>query len=505
MMRHGVITVYLSLTLAVMLSLILVSMESVRVTVIRTASSRYADLAAEMLFSGYTRPAAEQYGLFVLDAGKDKGRLSVFDTFLGLNMKENRVFSMSGEPGESRVCETITLRDRQWKPMLDQIERCQLYKLGEEGLAGAGSFLREMGTGGAQEASDAFAQSLESRGADAEDRQKAQDEGEEKEDKKDQEKAPPMPDPRPGITSLLKRGLLEAVMEGRSVSDKAVSTGDCSYQVRADGIGRQVWNFMDYRKASQAVRDQEQLELPGGLLWAGSRELLLCSYVLDHFRTFSAEGEEGKGEHVLDYEAEYIICGGSTDRANLEAVTARLFALRTMCNLAYLYTSPARGGMLEEAVGMMALSSIPVVGSLLKLLLMLCWACAESLVDCTALTRGKKVPMMKSDSSWNLSLEQLVSLALGETGPGDLVKDGSSGLDYKQYLFLLLLLQNREKKLIRMTQIMEKNIRLTKGYEDFSFANCITGASFTGEVSVRERFFRHPGQVICTYMTAYQY
>ncbi len=111
MMKRGVITVYLSLVMAVTLSLILVSLESVRVTVLQTAAARYADMAAEMVFSGYSRPAAERYGLFVLDAGDARNRLSVFDTFLGLNMKEGRVFSLSGAPGESTVSKTVTMRD----------------------------------------------------------------------------------------------------------------------------------------------------------------------------------------------------------------------------------------------------------------------------------------------------------------------------------------------------------------------------------------------------------
>jgi hypothetical protein len=70
---------------------------------------------------------------------------------------------------------------------------------------------------------------------------------------------------------------------------------------------------------------------------------------------------------------------------------------------------------------------------------------------------------------------------------------------------MLLALQSREKKLVRMTQVMEKNIRLTEGYDSFSFANCVTGAVFSGTVSVKDRFFRHPGQVSCSFRAAYQY
>ena len=502
MMKRGVITVYLSLVMAVMLSLILVSLESVRVTVLRTASSRYADMAAEMVFSGYTRPAAERYGLFVLDSGPSGSRLSAFDTFLGLNMKEGRVFSLNGAPERSTVSETVTLRDHGWKGLIDQVERCELYTLGEEGLASAGSFIKNLNTSSAGDTQDAFTGNLSSSGAGADAALSAAEE-EEKEEKEEKEEAS-MPDPRPGIAALLKRGLLNTVMEGKSVSSEVIHAADCSYQIAADRPDRKIWDFMNYHRAVQTLQGQDSSGLSGGLLRTGRQDLLLCTYITDHFRMLTG-GKAADGEHVLEYEAEYILCGSSEDRVNLENTMTRLFALRTMCNLAYLYTSASKGGMLEEAAAMMALSSIPAVGALIKLLLMLCWACAESLVDCTALARGEKVPMMKTDATWNLSLQQLITLASGGAGPGAMIRDGKSGLGYQQYLFILLALQSREKKMVRMTQIMEKNIRLTEGYDSFSFANCVTGAVFSGTVFVKERFFRHPGQVSCSFQAAYQY
>ena len=501
MMKRGVITVYLSLVMAVMLSLILVSLESVRVTVIRTASSRYADMAAEMVFSGYTRPAAERYGLFVLDAGESRSRLSAFDTFLGLNMKEGRVFSLAGDPDKSTVSETVSLRDHGWRGLMDQIMRCELYTLGEEGLAKAGSFIKNVNTSSAGDTQDAFADNLSSSGAGADAALAAAEEKDEKEEKKEEVS---LPDPRPGIAALLKQGLLDIVMEGKPVSSGSVHTADCSYQIAADRTGRKIWDFMNYHRAVQTLQEQDRSGLTGDLLRTGQQDLLLCTYITDHFRMLTG-GKAEDGGHVLEYEAEYILCGSSEDRVNLENTMMRLFTLRTMCNLAYLYTSPSKGGMLEEAAAMMALSSIPAVGTVIKLLLMLCWACAESLVDCTALARGEKVPMMKTDASWNLSLQQLITLASGGAGPGSMIRDGKSGLSYQQYLFILLALQSREKKLVRMTQLMEKNIRLAEGYRSFSFANCVTGAVFSGTVFVKDRFFRHPGKVSCSYQAAYQY
>ena len=508
MTRRGVITVYLSLVTALMLSLILVSLESVRVAVIRTAAGRSADLAAEMVFSAYTRPAADRYGLFVLNAGDEQKRLSVFDEYLRLNLQETggRLFALQAEAGACSAVSFTGLRDHGWQELTEQITRCQLYTFGEKGLSGAGSFLQGNSVGNAEDLQDSFARSLLERGYDA-DSAAAQEEKKEKgqEEKESEDTLPAMTDPRPGIGRLLKGRLTDVILEGRPVSGKSVNFSDCSYQTGADRPGKVVRNFMNYHSAAQSLKKQELPAFSGSIANAAAQDLILCAYILEYFRTFDGKQPAAEGEHVLDYEAEFILCGSGTDRTNLESALTRLFALRTACNLAYLYTSPGKGAALGEAVSMLAVTALPAVGSLIRLLLMLCWACAESLVDCAALTQGKKVPVMKSDATWNLSMAGLIQLATGEAGPGSMIRDGSSGLDYEQYLFLLLLMQNREKRLIRMTQIMEKNIRTADGYQDFAFKNCITGAVFSGEAAVKPRYFRHPLPVRIPYAAAYQY
>ena len=53
MMKKGVMTVYFSLVFMLVMSFLLVLLESDRLYILRTEGERYADMAAEMVFAGY--------------------------------------------------------------------------------------------------------------------------------------------------------------------------------------------------------------------------------------------------------------------------------------------------------------------------------------------------------------------------------------------------------------------------------------------------------------------
>ena len=52
MMKKGVMTVYFSLVFMLVMSFLLVLLESDRLYILRTEGERYADMAAEMVFAG---------------------------------------------------------------------------------------------------------------------------------------------------------------------------------------------------------------------------------------------------------------------------------------------------------------------------------------------------------------------------------------------------------------------------------------------------------------------
>ena len=95
---------------------------------------------------------------------------------------------------------------------------------------------------------------------------------------------------------------------------------------------------------------------------------------------------------------------------------------------------------------------------------------------------------MKDRNTWNMSVEQLLHAAAGGGKASEYFKSGTKGWDYHQYLMLFLMLTPTEKKIIRMTQLIENNVWLMKGYENFQLKNCAVKASFSGKIDVTPLF-----------------
>ena len=103
-------------------------------------------------------------------------------------------------------------------------------------------------------------------------------------------------------------------------------------------------------------------------------------------------------------------------------------------------------------------------------------------MDVRQLFSGKKVPLIKGEGEWNLSLENALGLTVdavsGMAGEGNSSdNEGESGLSYEDYLRLLLYITPLEEKTGRCMNLVEMNIRKVAGYENFCLDQCV--AAFT--------------------------
>ncbi len=521
MMRRGVLTVYLSIVLLLMVSFVLVLLESARVYVIGTMTERYADMAGEMLFSAYVRPLADRYGLFVLDAGEDGAGLRHFEDYLRMNLEKNtsvgsRIFDLHGVIQEMTVGKTVSLNDEDWKSMKSQIERYEKYAMGEKGLQELQNVIGQLTQTDLADVVEDYKDDLSSDGQsmDAALARKAEQDAKDSDNSMNENESvaepavPTVTDPRPGISRWLKSGLLELAMGDRSVSNRVIRNGQCSYQASESKKWSIVDRFERYGDVTTALNSQKFPDKLKKGIEEQKTQLIVNLYILDRFHQLCSTEKSGEDHELfaLDYEVEYILYGHTSDRENLESAITGIFALRTLLNLVYLYTSQGKGEILENIVDALSVAAvIPVIGQVVKLLLMICWSAAEAVVDCAALADRRKVPLMKNDSSWNLTMSQLLAIGKNGGNAADYVRDGTKGLSYENYLLILLLLTPAEEKMIRMTQLMETNIRLMEGYEDFCFSRCITAAEFEGTVRLLPVFWQHPEALCHHYHVAYGY
>ena len=126
MMKKGVMTVYFSLVFMLVMSFLLVLLESDRLYILRTEGERYADMAAEMVFAGYIQPLADYYSLFGVNNGEKNSQLEKFDDYLKLNItgegKTKRLFQMAGAIEEVEVDEWTGFKDNDWKALMEQVK-----------------------------------------------------------------------------------------------------------------------------------------------------------------------------------------------------------------------------------------------------------------------------------------------------------------------------------------------------------------------------------------------
>lgn len=215
------------------------------------------------------------------------------------------------------------------------------------------------------------------------------------------------------------------------------------------------------------------------------RTLLINEYVFLYFDSFMEKSREAGLPEVrtLAYEQEYMLGGKTTDRENLKTVAERLLAVRGALNLLYLLSSPEKKSSADALAAAISAGSAPVQVVLSFFILSL-WAFGESVSDLRILFSGGKVPVWKSEMSWKLELDELLSLEFLKSD----AEKGGQGYDYEDYMRVLFLMQDRQQKNFRMMDLIEWNVRTRQ--KDFSIASCAREFEIKTEVLQRHMFFQ---------------
>lgn len=203
-------------------------------------------------------------------------------------------------------------------------------------------------------------------------------------------------------------------------------------------------------------------------------KLLFDEYLAESFTNAVPEEEDAGAEkdRSLDYEIEYILAGRSSDEENLESVLFRIFLIRMALNYTFLLTDTEKQGEAELlALAISAVLLMPEAVEGVKQLVIAAWSAGESVVDIRTLLSGKRTALVKTSENWQTSLSSLFRLGDDSRQEGS---DIQGGICYKDYLRMLLFLENTDEITMRALDRAEENLRTEQQLDHFRADQCIT-------------------------------
>lgn len=442
--RSGQITIWLSLSFLVFLSLYIVCLDSVQKQYQRQKAEQAVEAGMFSLFSEFEPHLLEDYGLFYIDTSflGGKERTDEICSHLWKFIKNNSTgFNGSDLEGLKlqgvNVKNLIRATDGDGSVFYRQAIQVMKEKTGAslaEDWVWQETFREE-----AEEDARRFQEDCETYEGNVENY-----ESEDEEEGLDEEVLR-----WDGLRDSFT--LRAALPDTAEISDRALNPEKCpSMRSLSEGTGK--------ADGSEDQLIQKQ--------WFIS---YLCEY-FTHAQERFAEKREGG---YMDYQMEYVICGKASDRENLEQVIQKILIMREGVNYVFLITHPEYSEKAETLAGLLAgfTGSASLIKSL-KHLILLSWACGESLAEVRQLLGGYELSAVKTEEDWQVPLSGLLEL-IKDPGKYDEQTERQQGTDYETYLRLLLSMKPARELAMRSLDMIEGEIQLQDGCGHIHLDHCV--------------------------------
>ena len=490
MKKRGEITVFFSLIFVCILSLILGLLESARTTGARLYGQMAADSAASSVMSHYNRNLWDLYGILFLETESTDALEPLFSEHLEYYLDQKNWYPMELEQVQITARERMTedggiwleqealsyVKSRfvdvaeQWLDHASTAEQLGIYEDRRTWLrqtwTNMEDALEEMKTEKEEDRDDGGG--LGEDGIKEDNPENGNDNDRDVDDEEDEEEQVEVDwdavNTVQRLTSLLQGSLAAKLLpEGVEISKRNVSL---------TGI-----------PSKNKTRIREETKSDENLGQYLIDQIGVNEYCRMKFDSFLSRCQRAVplDRQPLLYEQEYLLCGESSDRANLLETAEKLLALRSAFNLLSLSGSSAMRAEADLLALTISGGYVPLQ-SVLSVLLLSLWALGEAFVDVKHLLRGDPVPFWKEEGQWNLDLDGLLSFAFLDDLPGS----RTDGEDYQDHLRILFLMMDRAERNFRMMDVIQWNLRTIQ--EDFSVRDCIHRIEVNGKLMEQHVF-----------------
>ena len=467
----GYLTVYMALTLTIVLSLCLTLIEGARQNAVFLEAECVTDIGLNSVLAEYHKELLAQFHMFAIDSsyGREHPQVAFtqdhLETYISRNLSREDVLldwllyrdflGMKADGVSVGKVRYLTdgrggvFRRRAAEVMLDEANLTLLQDLHDWMDTVESDQLTERDIAAEKKKLDKKLKSYD---------------GEEKQISETEWITIDVTNPTDYLEKIRKKGILSWVVDVEKLSDKTLSEGNL--------ISLRMWSTR-YNQGNLAledpfvVTDQAIAGSDAADAWGRHLErVLFQEYLMRYLGNYRNLSD--KEETALAYQIEYILVGKESDQANLQGCVEMLFALREVSNTVYIFSDTEKrniakvlGTALASAMG------ISEAAQVVEKILLFGWAFAESIVDVKCLMAGGRVPLTKTSDSWNLELKNALK-----------IKDVSSfssteGLSYEDYLRILLTVEKEDVLTVRAMDMVEADIRLTTGNSAFRIDGCI--------------------------------
>ena len=457
------LTVYLALSLTALLAVVMALYAGVKKNTIRTEEEFALDTAGYSALAEYDRELLKQYDLLFIDASYGRGEPDIgeigdhIQKYANKNLENTKLFNSRVSLIGIQDAEVAT--DQNGAVLKSQIVAYEENYFGiealealfsERGAEGGGSVqINEMIRVRDENAGELAAQEAPTKTVEKE---RYNEETAETEVYEEEEEVP-IKDPAEHVNGMRSGGILHLLVEDTaSISNKSVRLEE----------------YVSGRSSLLQGTGVLQEKMQGSTLLSESKEkILLEMYIFQKYGYY----RKPKANAALDYQVEYLLGKKASDVENLKAAAGRLLLIREAANAAYLYGDAAKRaeiGAMAAAVAAVALA--PYLKPMIETSILFAWAFVESVQDVKRLLADGKVPLVKTASDWRTDLGSILHFDSASVGG-----EGTSGLNYQQYLAIALALEREEELLFRMMDVMEMDIRKTRYHENFKMDGCVSG------------------------------
>lgn len=465
-MRRGYITAFLTLSLTLILSLVFMLIEGARISAVRMKFECIADIGMNSVLAEYHRELLEQYDLLFVDMSYGGNDADIGNTeahlksYMQKNLRTEKSGTGFGSIRDFLAMDTAKVHIRQYSITSDEqgaVLKRQITDYMSDYPMGA--IMEKLHAG----VSDLESYGLESRDIEGE-RQSYEARIEEiglptQEVEEGVFEEVPLNNPADIANATRSSGVLNLVLENPAqVSAVKVEPAD----------------YISHRSYMQGTGMCEEAAAVSG----EPDELVFQAYLFEKCGFYGQEMEKS----LLKYQIEYILSGKDTDWQNLEYVAKKLLRWREVANVLYILTDSAKIAEAEAmALALTAVMLCPELAEPVKFTILFAWAYVESLQDVKTLLAGGRVPIYKTAADWKTGINCI------ENVRGSLAEDsGGRGLNYQEYLRIMLFLQNERERTFRAMDIMEMDIRRTAGNARFRMDACFD--TYVADLSVISGF-----------------